>query len=858
MTNRLNIIWLIIFIFVTFSSDSTKAQIKIFERDPAIQEFPTLITAGLTRTIIPLNGQWQVSFNDYKSFSEVNVPSCYDYSGVAVFQRYFKIPFNNPEEYNFIIVAEGINYYSRISINGNFVTEHYGGYDSFIATIENGLITSENFIEIKIDNELSFKSTLPLSEQVNYPKNFGGIYRDIYIVVVPRVYTAENHLVYKFTSPNTINLKNSVKIRTGNISSGNGHQEFILQSFLLDDTSDAVISESQEVRFTTGNFTSEEYSNHFSATLPSLWSPDNPKLYRLKTTIKDIDGNIIDEMIVTTGFRDVTIKSNHVLLNGKKSLINVLNYYVQNPNELIAVSYSSVERDVSLIKQMGFNAIRTPGVTAHPYLIKAAEKAGLFIFQEFAFNEVPAEIMSDQYLESAYGYLTSVINRDRNSPAIIAWGIGNDFNVTEQRSVDYVKGAYSIVKALDSRQVYYTSRNIKDDICRHYVDFKGINIRSRDIGLPAKIIDALSSTGVSTGNNVKPYFISSFGIAINNENESGFANVYSSQFQAKYLVDSYKLFYKNFPIIGVSSFADWISGRPLNFRQNANPELVTDGLFTIYREPKLASHIVSRAIKLQDIPRIREGEPYSDSAYILISTGVVLSIIFFLLLLNIRKFRDGFTRFLFRPGIFFQYLNDQLLVPVTLNVLISLLVSIGIGVYVSSLFYYYRESDIFDMIIAKILTNDSLKILFSDVTNNPIYSIALFTVVNILLLALSYLLIRLVSLFISAKVNTRSILIIVSWSSVIMFPFMIIGTIIFKLASLETDYVMYSFVLLCLLHVIYILRLIKGARVLLNFSYLRSIFFSLLFIAILYGGTYIYLKFFNGTINAIHLGLSYF
>ena len=86
-----------------------------------------------------------------------------------------------------------------------------------------------------------------------------------------------------------------------------------------------------------------------------------------------------------------------------------------------------------------------------------------------------------------------------------------------------MKGAYSIVKALDSRQVYYTSRNIKDDICRHYVDFKGINIRSRDIGLPAKIIDALSSTGVSTGNNVKPYFISSFGIAINNENESGFA-----------------------------------------------------------------------------------------------------------------------------------------------------------------------------------------------------------------------------------------------------------------------------------------------------------------------------------------------
>lgn len=858
MTETLHIRALILLLFLFLITSTSISQIKVFERDPSTSNFPVLISASETRTLVNLNGKWDVSFNDYKSFSEINVPSCYNFSGESVFHKRFPVDQRLIDNYSFIFVAEGINYSSKIYINGTFIIEHTGGYNSIITSINENILLNENFIEIKVDNRLDFNSTIPLDNQVNYPKNFGGIYRDIYLVAVPKIHVFDTKLSYKFSSANTINLSNIVTIKSTSIIDRFVNPDFSLQTLIIDDSTGSVIAESQQERFSSTNFVSEEYSNTFNLNIPSLWSPETPKLYTVRTVIKDADGNIIDVQNIQTGFRNVIVTKDHVLLNGNKILLNVINYYDESAESFSAISYESVERDILLIKETGFNALRVAGRTAHPYIVSAANKHGLFLLQEFPFNEVPVQVLSDLYSNLAFKYLSSVINRDRNSPSIIAWGIGNDFDVTNPTSAEYVKSAFEIAKALDDRQVYYTTRNLQGDICREFVDMIGININTRNLDEFPKVLDQFSSVRPKPGSIDKPVLISSFGVKINNENENGYADEFSIEYQAKFLVDAYNLMYNRFPVLGISSFADWNSERPLNFSQNANQFLVTNGIFTIYREPKLAAQLVSRVIKRQDVPKIMEGKPAEDASFMLIGTGVVLNIIFFLLLVNIKKFREGFAKFIIRPTSFFQYLNDQLLIPVTLNVVICLLMSLGIGLFVSSLFYFFRESDILDMILSNFFTSNGMKIFFSDVVNNPVYSLLTFTVVNLLLLGLSYFIIWIVTVFMTSKINTKSIFIIVSWSSLVMFPFIMIGTVIFKLASLDSDYVFFSLILLAFLHLVYIARLIKGGRTLLNFSYIRSYMYSLLFIVILYGGFYVYLKFFNGTINIIHLTSSYF
>lgn len=858
MTETLHIRTLILLLFLFLFISDSSSQIKVYERDPSVSNYHVLFSTSETRSLIDLNGKWDVSFNDYNSFSEINVPSCYEISGEVIFHKRFPVNQNLIDNYSFIFVAEGINYSSKIYINGNFIVEHTGGFNSIIASVNENILLNENFIEIKVDNRLDYNSTIPLSNQINYPKNFGGIYRDIYLVAVPKIHVFDTKLSYKFSTANSINLSNIVTVKSTSIINRFDSPEFSLKTLIIDDSTGNVISESTDERFSSNNFVSEEFSNTLNVNIPSLWSPDSPKLYTVRSIIKDANGNVIDIQNTQTGFRDVSIKKDHVLLNGEKILLNFINYYDESAESFSAVSYESVRRDIELIKELGFNSIRVAGRTAHPYVVKASEEYGLFIFQEIPFNEVPVQILSEQYKNTAYNYLSSVIKRDRNSPSVIAWGIGNDFDVTNPASAEYVQSITEIAKALDDRQVYYTTRNLQGDICREFVDLIGINIFTRDVDEVSKVLEQFSSRSIRPGLTEKPVMVSSFGVKINNENDNGYSDLFSTEYQAKFLVDVFNMMYNKLPVLGISTFADWNSERPLNFRQNANPFLVTNGIYTIYREPKFAAQFVSRVIKRQDIPKIMEGKPAEDDSFILTGIGVILNIIFFLLLVNMRKFREGFAKFLIRPTSFFQYLSDQLLIPVTLNIVICLLMSLGIGLFLSSLFYFFRGSDILDMVLANFFTSDGMKIFFSDIVNSPIISLITFTVINLLLLGLSYFIIWIVTVFMTSKINTKSIFIIVSWSSLVMFPFVIVGTVIYKLASLDTDYVFFSLLLLALLHLIYIARLIKGGKTLLNFSYIRSYMYSLLFIVILYGGFYIYLKFFNGTINIIHLASSYF
>lgn len=857
--------YLILLTFLFLLTDKTYSQVRIFERNTN----DTIANKGLflessQRTFVNLNGQWELSFNEGHNFAKVIVPLAYNFSGVTVFKKRFVVSDELVSKYSFILVAEGINYESEISINGVFVTKHTGGSSSIVNLIEENIISKDNTIEIKVNNCLSYSNTIPLSNQVNYSKNYGGINRDIYLIAVPKIFVSDCQLLTSFESASNMKLTNKINIKTTELTKVYSGNEFRVRTYVIleniTDSSNTIdtVSKSDEIKFNLENFKSQTFENNLTISNPLYWSPQNPNLYKIRTIITDADGNLVDEFNMNYGFRDVKFTSNAVVVNGTEMVLKGINYYEDSYKYASALSYSEVETDIKNIKALGCNAIRVPGRSAHPYIISLANKYGLFVMMEIPFNEVPYEIMKDDdYRFMASGYIEDVINVNRNNPSILMWGIGNDFDVTQDISSNYVKEFKEYVNKLDSRKVYFTTRNLSDIKNINESDIVCLNLEHYSFEYIKKFVDDVNNISLAKKFQNKTVFISGYGRRIDNNNRNGYSDIHSVEYQTKFLMDVYSLVKTKFPGSIISSYADWTADRPLNFPLDHDPFINTTGLYTIKREPKQAQQYVQRMLNNQESPKILEGNSPESSSNVFIIVGIVFNIIFLVLITNLKRLKETFWKGLYRPKNFFLFASEQFLIPNFLNVVLAIFISVGIALFWASVFNLYRESNDLDMLLANIFASDTLKIWFSTISNSPQLSIPVLTVINFILILFTAVIIFVISLFTRRGANFKNVYTVAVWSSLPFIIFLPVGTIIYKLGLLNSEYIYLSIILFALIHLVYLYRLINGARIVLEFSILKSFSYAVIIILILYGGFISYFYYGRNTFYLINLISSY-
>ena len=715
-------LFICIIFFALLTPDFSFSQIRVYERpSDKLPENAGLFMDSPSREKIDLNGNWDISFNEGGSYSSFIVPIAYDYEGEVIFKRGFTVSREILDRYSFLFVAEGINYEANVRINNLFITNHRGGFSPIILPIEEDIIKDNNTIEISVNSELSTSKSIPLANQVNYSRNYGGIPKDIYILAVPKIFVFDCWITCDIQEASA-RFQNTVNVKSSFLDNMYPGRDFRMYTKVINKKTGEEIVESSPVGVTLENFKYGEFTNEFVLSNPELWSPDAPNLYIIQTIIADSTG-VIDQKTTEFGIRDIRFKKDHVLLNGKQVVLNGINYFEDSPDYASALDFGQVENDLRKIKELGVNCVRVPGRTAHPYIVNICNNIGLMLMIEIPFNEVPEKILiEEEYVKFAGEYLRDIVIRDRNAPSVIAWGVGNNFDVTKSISADYVKRAKETALKYDRRSIYYTTRNTAGDVCEEYTDLKGINFFTRSLTAIQSYTTEVSKPSRS-GNQNLPVFVSRFGINVNNENRNGARDKHSIEAQAKFLVDTYEIVVKKYTGNFVMSYADWNAERPLNFRQNANPYLQTDGVFNFYREPKQAALYVKRVINRQDIPKILEGNAPEDSSYEFIIVGVIFTLALVFLISNVRKFKDYLWKCLVRPTNFFQFVSEQMLISVSLNVILSLMISVGLSLFFTGIFYFYRESNLFDMMLASVFASDGLKLFFSEITNEPLYAI---------------------------------------------------------------------------------------------------------------------------------------
>lgn len=832
----ISIIFIVLFFLIQAWSATVFSQIKIYERgknDPFNDE---TIFQSDKRIKINLNGEWNLSLNN-NTFYKINVPFATDDKSSLFLSRYFTIDDSLLQKYNFIFYSEGINYESEVKINDVIISRNSGGCKFIFSEIQENILKINNVISVKINSDLNNTSTFPLSSQINYGRNYSGILCNTYILAVPKIYISESLIKYEFPSENSILFSNFININSLNIDSLLSiSSNFFIKTEIIRKSDTASIYESPLSKLEAKSYQNFKITNTIPIKTIELWSPENPVLYKIKTSIIFND-NVVDNIIYETGFKKTRIEGPDLYINNTKIKLKGMNYFEDLPNYTGALEYASVEKDLRNIKDLGFNCIRVPGKSSHPFVVKIAQRLGLFLLQEFPINEVPSEVLSsEKYLKNAYEYIENIIKRDLYSPAILFWGIGNDFDVTNNHSEYFASKIIEFINSIDTRPIYYTSKNFENDIVNKIIPIKGYNISNINYTEAKQKLEKID--------NSKFNFISGIGVSSDNDNRNGFGDVRSAEYQAKYLTEAINF---SVPLSGflLNSYADYNTDSPLllHFDKN-NPYLRTDGLFDFNRNPKYSVNILKRLLNNQGYQKIPEGNVifnYSVSSNYFVIFGLTIFIFFLMTISKIRNFKDNLWKSILKPKNFLNLIKEQNSIPLFHNLILLIFVSSIISLLFSSILYSLRLSPDFYLLFSKLVESNSLKLFLIWILDKPLFLILFLMIAIIMLFVITYLLMLLMIKIIKKNAKFRSSFSVFIWSFTLFLIFLPFGIIFSKTFNMDNFSLLNVIIYLYFAVLLYALfKLINGAKYVFDLSLIKSYIYGLLLIFTIFFINYYY------------------
>jgi beta-galactosidase len=321
------------------------------------------------------------------------------------------------------LLFDGAMSNAQVWVNGLLVGNWPYGYNSFYFDITRFMNPQgENTLAVRLEN-------YPESSRW-YPG--AGMYRNVHVIL-----TEEAHIpLWGITLTTPVITKEYARVNLKTLierPQGSSTAAFSLYTEIRDPEGKTVAFLKNSLHEFSGNC----FEQSLFVRNPVLWDPDHPVLYSAYTRLSE--GNIVrDEYTTRFGIRSVEIRPDSgFFLNGKKiQFRGVCNHHDLGPLGA-AVNDAAIRRQLSLLKDMGCNAIRTSHNMPAPELIQACDEMGLMIMAE-SFDEWKAPKMKNGYhlyfSEWAEKDLVNLVRHYKNNPSVVMWSIGNE--VPDQGTAD--------------------------------------------------------------------------------------------------------------------------------------------------------------------------------------------------------------------------------------------------------------------------------------------------------------------------------------------------------------------------------------------------------------------------------------
>ncbi len=317
-----------------------------------------------------------------------------------------------------VIDFEGIMLVGDVYLNGRRIGGTEYGYLGFEADISKLLkYGEENVIAVKADTRKPENSRWYTG---------GGLYRDVTLVITDPQQYFTRHSLY-ITTPEVSSAEASVNIQA-EIACYLKTKDLRINTQIIDQDNNIVYNETKDIPFNRGQKINEHRIDSVTLENPKLWSCETPHLYKAILTLYRPDGTVADRTSETFGIRKIEYSPAFGFkLNGKKVVFKgIANHHTLGA--LGAAAYpKAMEKRIRLLKQFGFNHVRTSHNPYSKSFLDLCDKYGMLVVDE----------LYDKWLTQFAGGRTEWLNlwqhdipefirRDRNHPSVVMWSLGNE------------------------------------------------------------------------------------------------------------------------------------------------------------------------------------------------------------------------------------------------------------------------------------------------------------------------------------------------------------------------------------------------------------------------------------------------
>ena len=189
-----------------------------------------------------------------------------------------------------------------------------------------------------------------------------------------------------------------------------------------------------------------------------LWTPETPNLYRCLVQFED------DEVTESFGVRTVGWNKNGFTLNGERVIIQ--GACIHHDNGLLGAvcDPDAVARKVRLLKETGYNAIRSAHNPCSKALLAECDRQGMLVMDEYIDHWYIHKTEYDYvpyFMDWWRQDLTDMVEKDYNHPCVVLYSTGNEVSETAQkRGIALTKEMTDFLHGLDNSRPVTCGVNI--------------------------------------------------------------------------------------------------------------------------------------------------------------------------------------------------------------------------------------------------------------------------------------------------------------------------------------------------------------------------------------------------------------
>jgi hypothetical protein len=425
-----------------------------------------------TKIAVPSNWEFQ-GFGKY-SYGYDNRKDSTRADEVGMYKHSFDVP-KTWKTQRIFIVFEGSMTDTEVKINGKSVGEtHQGGFCQFKYEISSFVKIGVNTLEVKVSKSSADKSVNRAEREGDFWA-FGGIYRPVYIEIVPPIFIQQTAIdaqangmfsVDVFTSKTTEKHRLEAQVQT--LAGENVGAPFL-----------ATINPTEE---------KTTLKQHFQQV--KLWNAETPNLYQVQLTLQDENG-IIHRQKQRFGFRTMEVrKRDGIYVNGTKVVLKGSNRHTIVPQTGRTTSKEVSINDVKLMQEMNMNAVRMSHYPPDQHFLEVCDSLGLYVLDELTGWQARYDTLVGRKL------VKELVLRDVNHPSILFWDNGNEGGWNRDLDKDF--HLYDPQK----RPIFHPWERFGGFDSKHYITYNYLAnavLYDNDIMMPTEFMHGLYDGGHGAG-----------------------------------------------------------------------------------------------------------------------------------------------------------------------------------------------------------------------------------------------------------------------------------------------------------------------------------------------------------------------